>query len=80
MKTQNLTISLPEDIVKEARQQAVDKGMSLSKFVAKILSDELARRSRYLAAREEALRELEEGLDLGTHGKITWTRDSLYER
>ena len=34
----------------------------------------------YARAREHALEDLRHPLDLGTFGKVTWTRDELYER
>ncbi len=91
MAQQNVTISLPSDVIKEARHLAVDKGLSLSKFLALLLEEHIeAKRQynadreealkRYEAAREEALKLMKEGLPLGTHGKISWTRDELHER
>ena len=38
----NVTIKIDEDLCKEARHQAVDKGLSLSGWIAKVLQKELA--------------------------------------
>ena len=35
----NVTISLPEELVRQARHRAVDRGMSLSKYVASVLDE-----------------------------------------
>lgn len=80
MKQQNVTISLPEDLVREARHLAVDQGISLSKFVANLVAERVRSRQEYEEARERHLSILKEGLDLGTHGQVPWTRDELYER
>lgn len=80
MKQQNVTISLPEDLVREARHLAVDQGLSLSKFVANLVAERVRSRQEYDEARERHLRILRKGLDLGTYGQIPWTRDELHER
>ncbi len=91
MERQNVTISLPAEVVREARHLAVDKGLSLSKFLGLLLEEHIEAKKRYdasheeirkqyNAAREQELRALKEGLPLGTHGKISWTRDELHER
>jgi hypothetical protein len=76
----NVTISLPDDLLREARHLAVDQGLSLSRFVARALEQQVGQRRAYEVARESELRRLREGLPLGTNGQITWTRDSLHER
>jgi hypothetical protein len=35
---------------------------------------------RYSRAHQGMLKDLESGYDLGTAGKISWTRDDLHER
>jgi hypothetical protein len=80
MAQQNVTLSLPAELVREARHLAVDRGLSLSKYLAELLEEQVAARRQYEEARERHLKMLEKGYDLGTHGQITWSRDSLYER
>jgi hypothetical protein len=80
VETQNVTLALPAQILREARHLAVDQGVSLSKFLAMLIEEKVATSRRYQEARERQTRLMREGLDLGTHGKITWTRDELYER
>jgi post-segregation antitoxin (ccd killing protein) len=77
----NVTISLPDDLVKQARHRAVDQGLSLSRYVAAVLEKELGDRERLRhEAWESMKRRLAKGYNLGTNGQITWTRDELYER
>ncbi|MEK7405376.1 MAG: hypothetical protein AAB225_09730 [Acidobacteriota bacterium] len=44
------------------------------------LPNELLRRLKVIAAQRAMLRDLRRGYDLGTRGKIAWSRDSLHER
>lgn len=80
MERSNVTISLPEDLLREARHMAVDQGVSLSRFLAMILEErvETVRRRREAWGRQRRL--LEKGTDLGTGGEIGWSRESLHER
>lgn len=77
---QNVTISLPEEVLQEAKHLAVDHGVSLSRFVAQTLADRVRGARDYRAAALRQRRLLEVGLDLGTHGRITWDRDALRDR
>ena len=76
----NVTVSLKEELVKEARHLAVDKGMSLSKYIASILEEELEAKRQYGEARERRHRMMAADMKLGMPEKVTWTRDELHER
>jgi hypothetical protein len=76
-----IIVSLPEELLREARAVAAKRQISLSQLVANELSELVAReRLAYQAARQRQMARLEQGFDLGTHGQITWTRDELHER
>ena len=80
MERQNVTISLPVSVLKKAKHLAVEEGSSLSGLLASFverLVDEAAEKDR---AARRIQRRVGEGLDLGTCGAITWTRDDLHER
>jgi hypothetical protein len=77
---QNVTISLPADLVREARHLAVDKGLSLSSFLALLLRERIEAARAYDLARGRQVRVLDRGLPLGTGGKVSWGRDELHER
>ena len=76
----NVTLSLPDDLLRKARHLAVDEGVSLSRFVAHSLEQRVDAIGRYRGARERQLRSLRQGLRLGTTGSTHWSRDSLHER
>jgi hypothetical protein len=80
MALKRVTVSLPADLVREARQLAVERGVSLSGFLAMLVEERVAARHDYEAARERQLELMRKGFWLGTQGKITWSRDELHER
>ena len=80
MDKQNITLSLPKDVLREAKHLAVDQGISLSGFLVEALMDRVRqlREIRRAGARQRSL--MRRGLQLGTHGKATWSRDELHAR
>jgi len=76
----NITLSLPEEDLREARILAARRGTSVSQLLARVLRETVERESGYDAARERNLALLREGADLGTGGCVTWSRDDLHER
>jgi len=77
---QNITLSLPEEDLREARVLAARRGTSVSQLLARILKETVERETGYDAAREHSLAVLREGMDLGTGGSVGWSRDDLHER
>jgi len=71
----NLTLSIPDDLLKKARRHAVTKGVSLNALIRGYLND--------LTGREEQLsRSAQKFLELSNvhGGKIKkWKRKDLYE-
>ncbi len=80
MAQQNVTVSLPVYLLREIRHMAVDQGVSLSRFIALLLEQEVEGRIRYQAAKERQIMLMREGLPLGTYGTTTWDRSELHER
>ncbi|HLH72503.1 MAG TPA: type II toxin-antitoxin system CcdA family antitoxin [Chloroflexota bacterium] len=80
MEHRNVTISLPEDLLREAQHQAVDRGMSLSRYVATILEEYTRRNRAYRDAEKRQRALLATGLPLGTGGYLGWAREDLHER
>lgn len=77
---QNVTLALPADKVRRLKVLAAERGSSISRMLTEALDEILDRESGYEAARRRSLARLEQGWDLGTYGRITWTRDELHER
>lgn len=80
MANQNITLSLPEEDLREARVLAARRGTSVSKLLARMLSDLVEQESGYARARERSIERMRAGADLGTGGHISWSRDSIHER
>lgn len=79
-ESRNITLSLPKEMLRRARILAVNRGMSLSGLLREVLGDLLSREAGYSAARRRSLRRLQSTQDLGTRGRVNWTRDSAHER
>ena len=79
MTNQNITLSLPEEDVREARILAARRGTSVSQMLARMLRDLVEQESGYARARDRSLARLHQGMDLGTNGHIGWSRDSIHE-
>jgi hypothetical protein len=77
---QNITLSLPEEDLREARVLAARRGTSVSQLLARMLKETVERETGYDTAKERGLAMLREGMDLGTGGRMTWSRDELHER
>jgi hypothetical protein len=59
---------------------AAKEDTSMSALLAATLSQLADHEEGYAEARDAMLADLAEGYDLGTQGKIAWSRDSLHER
>jgi hypothetical protein len=80
MGNRNITLSLPEEDLKQAKIIAVQRGTSLSQLLATMIKDLADQETGYTHARARSLALLEEGRDLGTGGHARWSRDELHER
>ena len=80
MANQNITLTLPEEDLREARALAARRGMSVSQLMARMLSDLVEQETGYARARDRSLSRLREGVDLGTGGQVGWSRDSAHKR
>ena len=80
MDRQNVTLSLPKSLLKKAKVIAASREKSLSELLRESLEEKVREANGYKRARQRQLKLLKEGLDLGTKGRITTTRDELHER
>jgi len=75
---QNITVSIEKEFIKKGKILAARRDSSISGMLADMLKSIISHADHYEAAKRHALQVLEEGLHLG--GRITWTREDLYER
>ena len=80
MDRQNVTLSLPKDLLREVRHMAVEKEMSLSALLSAYLERMLKEEGAYRVAMERARKRMRNGFDMGTGGKIDRKRDEIHER
>lgn len=80
METQNVTLSLPKEVLLKVKLIAVKRQTSVSRLLTQILENIVRQEGAYSHSRLRHLKLLEQGMDLGTGGQITTTRDELYER
>jgi hypothetical protein len=77
---QNVTLSIPKDILRKAKFLAVQKNTSLSGLLTQTLVDLIAHQEAYDLARRRNLVLLQRGFDLGTQGEASWKRECIHER
>ncbi len=80
MDTQNVTLSLPKQMLRKAKLIAVERNTSLSALLTQWIIEMVEQDDAYERARRRHQALLEEGFDMGTGGNVTWTRDELHER
>ena len=68
METQNVTLVVPKQILREAKLLAVKRQISLSALMTQLLSDMVAEENGYASAQRRHMTLLDKGIDLGTRG------------
>jgi hypothetical protein len=77
---QNITLSPPEEDLREARILAASRGTSVSQLLARMLRQLVEQETGYADARDRSIARLRERMDLGTGRQIGWSRESVHER
>ncbi len=80
METQNITLSIPKDILQKVKLLAVQRRTSVSGLLTQTLERLATQEDAYVTAQQRHLQLLEQGADLGTHGQILTRREDLHER
>ena len=80
MERQNVTLSLPRALLKRAKAIAAKKEKSLSELMRESLEEKVREATGYKKAMERQIRLMKRGFDLGTKGKITFSREEIHER
>ena len=77
---QNVTVSVPSGLVRQARIIAAERGTSVSAMLSQMLEELVESEHGYRQAEQRSLALLSEGFDLGTGGEISASREELHER
>ncbi len=80
MEKQNVTLSIPRPLLKQAKIIAASQDKSLSQFLRESLEEKVREESDYNKAQKMQLRLLKKGLDLGTKGQVKISRGDLHVR
>jgi plasmid stability protein len=80
VKSRNITLSLPDDLIRQLKVFAARQDTSISAMLAQLLRQIVDEQDGYAEARRAMLKDLRKGYNLGTNGHIGWTRDELHER
>lgn len=74
MKTRNVTLALPEDVLRRIKIAAARRDTSISAMLTQALRQIADEEDEYAEAQRLMLADLKKGYRLGTHGKVGWTR------
>lgn len=77
---QNITLSVPRELLKRVKRVAADRDTSVSALMTEALDRLADEDRRYSAARKRGLAAMRSPRSLGTQGRRTWSRDELHER
>ena len=80
METQNITLALPKSVLRRIKALAAQRHTSVSRLLTETLQDLVARETGYAGARNRQLSWLARGVNLGTRGKASWSREDLHDR
>ena len=80
MKRRNVTLAIPEDLLRQLKIVAAKRDTSISALLSRALEEIADEDEGYAEARRGMRGDLRRGYALGTRGKIDWTRDSVHER
>ncbi|MBE3581299.1 MAG: CopG family transcriptional regulator [Thermoanaerobacteraceae bacterium] len=79
MEYQNITLSVPKEVLRRAKHLAIERGTSLSGLLTQLLLEYTLKEDEYQRARERHLSMLGK-FDLGTEGNIVRSREELHAR
>mgnify|MGYP001562796962 CR=1 FL=1 len=75
---QNITLSVESELLRQAKQLAAKRHLSLSKLLAEDLAAHVAQAKQYEQAKQQALAWLEQKFHMG--GKGIENREALHDR
>jgi hypothetical protein len=78
MNRQNVTLSIPKDLLQKAKILAVQRNHSLSGLLTDLLIELVESEERYEEARRRSLARLDRARPL--RGDYGWSRESLHDR
>ncbi len=80
MEKQNITLSIPKEILRKVKVLAAKRGTSVSALLTHQLEELITDEEGYDRASRLHAHILQQDINLGTQGSIDWSRDELHER
>lgn len=80
MEKQNITLSLPKDLLNKIKHIAIDKNTSISGLLTSVLEEIVHRDDSYQKAKCRQMLLMEQGFKMGIKNKVHWKREDLYDR
>jgi len=79
-KHQNVTLSLPEALLRRFRVYAASRNDSMTSVMAEAIRKLMDQEQQADSAKRRFLERIRNSPDRGTGGRARWTRDELHER
>jgi hypothetical protein len=76
----NVTLSVPEPLLRRFRVYAASRNTSMSQLMSDAIGKMIDEEGERQAAATRMIERMRNSPSRGTGGKITWTREELYER
>lgn len=80
MDSRNVTLTLPEPLLKRFRVYAAEQDTSMSALMSQAIQQMVDQDSGRREAATRLIQRMRAAADLGTGGVPSWTRDELHER
>ena len=79
-KHKNVTLSLPETLLRRFRVYAASRNESMTSVMADAIRKLMDEEQQADSAKRRFLERIRSAPDRGTGGRLSWTRDELHER
>jgi hypothetical protein len=79
-KHKNVTLSLPESLLRRFRVYAASRNRSMTNLAAEAIRSAIDQDGAAARARRRFLDRVRNAPDRGTGGKVGWSREDLHER
>jgi hypothetical protein len=76
----NFTLKLPEPLLHKLRVYAARRNQTMTDVINEAIRKTVEDDNEYEQAKQRLLTHLKNPPNLGTHGRITWTRDEIHDR
>lgn len=80
MTRRNITLSLPEEVLEEVKVITARRRTSVSALTGGLIEEFVARETGYPEAERGFLALMERGFDMGTRGRVGWSREEVHGR